>query len=159
MIETMNHVRLLRRADQVFASFEDSSEETEVKPVWARPLSGRGGEVCFLDREKKREVFMLKSLEALDPESRRVAEAELGMRYLVPRVIRVLRTEASCGVRYWHVRTDLGERRFALKHASRNAVWVTPDHLILRDTLGCRYEIKPYSALDAKSKTQVDKVI
>ena len=138
---------------------EDADAEVPVKLVWVRPISGRGGEVACLDPKKKTEVAMLSSLAALDPDSRRVAEEELGRRYLVPRITRVLRATANFGVRYWHVETDLGERRFALKHAAKNAVWITEDHLVLRDTLGCRYEIKPYSVLDRASRAEVEKVI
>jgi len=36
---------------------------------------------------------------------------------------------------------------------------LTDDHLVLEDTLGCRYEIKPFSALDARSRAEVSKVI
>ena len=57
------------------------------------------------------------------------------------------------------VETNLGERRFALKHASKHAIWLTDDHLVLKDTLGCRYEIKPYSALDVRSRAEVEKVL
>jgi len=159
MIKPANHVQLLRREDQVFLRFHRGGTQTPVKVVWARPISGRGDEVCFVDPAQKKEVLMLESLEALDPASRAIAEEELSRRYLVPRITRVIRATASFGVRYWHVETDLGERRFALKHASKNAVWVSEEHLVLRDTLGCRYEINPFSSLDPRSRAEVERVI
>ena len=108
---------------------------------------------------RKNEVVLLSSLEALDPDSRRIAEEELAARYFVPRITRVVQTLANFGIRYWHVETDRGERRFALKNASKNAFWLDDDHLMLRDTLGCLYEIKPYSGLDPRSVSEVEKVI
>ncbi len=158
MIKTANGLQLLRRGDEVFVRRDGEESRTPVKLVWARPISARGGEICLVDRDK-REVGMLQGLHELDEESRRIAEEELARRYLVPRITRVIRTSASFGVRYWHVETDLGERTFALRHASKNAVWIDDDHLVLCDALGCRYEIRPYSALDARSRAEVEKVI
>ena len=170
MNKSTQDIRLVRRGDEVFVRLGGDGDETPVKLVWARPVSARGGEVCLMSRRPvgegdtggpagAEEVLMLPSLDVLEPESRRVAEEELARRYLVPRITRVLRTSANFGVRYWHVHTTLGERRFALRHASKNALWVTDDHLVLRDTMGCRYEIRPYSALDAASRAEVEKVI
>ena len=157
-MEKPKEFRLLREEDELFVRFEGSDTKTSVKLVWARPISGRGGSICLLDRDKK-EVAMLKSLDSFDPDSRVIAEEELAKRYLVPRITRVIRATANFGIRYWHVETDLGRRHFALKNASKNAVWISDDHLVLRDTLGCRYEINPYSGLDPRSRTLVEKVI
>jgi uncharacterized protein DUF1854 len=150
-------VRFIREGDSVFATDGDGAK-TPVKLVWARPLSARGREICALGPDKK-EVLMLDSLDALDADSRRVVQEELAKRYLMPRITRVMETTADFGMRYWHVATTLGERRFALKHASKNAIWITDDHLVLRDTLGCRYEIRPYGELDPASRAEVEKVI
>jgi len=159
MIQTKNDFQLLRREDQVVLRRGDPEHDVPVKLVWVRPITGRGGSVSLLDPGKKKEVALLDSLEALDPASRAIAEEELSRRYLVPRITRVIRATANFGVRYWHVETDRGERRFALKHASKNAMWITDEHLVLRDTLGCRYEIQPFSALDGRSRAEVERVI
>ena len=154
---TASDIQFIREGDSVFAR-DGNGAKTPVKVVWARPLSARGGEICVVNRDNKH-VLMLGRLDELDADSRRVAEEELAKRYLLPRITRVVSTTADFGMRYWHVVTDLGERRFALKHASKNAIWVDADHLVLRDTLGCRYEIRPYSDLDPASRAEVEKVI
>jgi len=148
--------KLASEADRVFLC--RAGERIPVKLVWTRPISGRGGGLCLLDKDKK-EVLMVNDLDDLDADSRRVAEEELSRRYMLPRITRVVRTQAHFGTRYWHVETDRGERRFAMKHAGKHAVWLTDNHLVLRDTLGCLYEVRPYSALDAKSKAEIEKVI
>jgi len=150
--------RLVRQGDEVLLAYEGGTETIPVRLAWARPITGKGGAVCIVDRQKN-QLAMLPSLDALDPESRKVAQEELARRYLMPRITRVISATASFGVRYWHVETDLGERHFALKQASKNATWVSEDHLILRDTLGCLYEINPFSALDSRSRAEVDKVL
>jgi hypothetical protein len=57
------------------------------------------------------------------------------------------------------VPTTHGERRYALKHASKNAIGVDSDHSALREAMGCRYETRPFSALDPRSRMQVERVI
>jgi len=161
-LTTMNtplkEFRLVRRMDSVMLKFADGGDEIPVRLLWARPVYGRGREVSLLD-DKKREVLMIAGTECLDPESRRIAEDELARRYLIARITRVFRTEAHFGNRYWHVRTDAGERRFAMKDPVLNAVWVSDDHLVIRDSLGNRYEVKPFSELDAFSQAEVLKII
>ena len=126
--------------------------------AWARPITARGGEIVLLD-EEKREACQLAGLEALDPDSRLLAREELDQTYLAPRILRVIRTETVFGTQYWEVETDLGPRRLAVKSDNRNAVWIDAGHLVLRDTLGCRYDIEPYSALDARSRAEIEKVM
>jgi len=158
MSEREKQIRLHWEQDRVLMSRGEGAEGTPVKLVWARPITGRGGAISVLDA-KKNELAMLENLDALDPDSRKVAEEELTKRYIVPRITRVIKTTANFGIRYWHVETDRGERRFALKNASKNAFWVSRDRLMLRDTMGCLYEIGSFSALDARSKSEVEKVI
>jgi len=155
---TKNEIRLSREGDALFAVFPDAQPKKAVKLVWVRPISARGRDISIIDREKK-EVLMLASLDELDPDSRALAEREIAERYILPKITRVISATAAFGIRYWHVETNLGARRFAMKNASKNAVWVTDDHLLLQDVLGCRYEINPYSALDARSRVEVEKVI
>ena len=156
--DSAKSLRLERRADKVFFTGGDIAEPTAVRIVWARPISGRGGEISFLD-EQKREVLMLKNLDGVAPASQKIVEEELAKRYMIPRITRVLRTRAIFGIRYWDVETDRGARHFAIKQASKNVFWMTQNYLLLRDTLGCLYEIPDYAALDDRSRAEVQRVV
>ena len=158
MTTPVREFKLTKEGDQVFLQFADSDTKTAVKLVWARPISARGAEVSFVGPDKH-ELLMIESLDALDGDSRELAEREIARRYVFPRITKVYSATAHFGMRYWHVDTTLGERKFALKNASKNAVWVTEDHLILNDTLGCRYEVKPFSGLDDKSRAEIDNIL
>lgn len=158
MTRRTREFRLTRDGDEIFISFADSDGRTAVKLVWARPISNRGGEVSVVGPEK-REIVMIPDLSTLDEESRKVAEEALALRYVAPRITRVIKAAAYFGLRYWEVETDMGPRKFALKNAAKNAIWPGPDHLVLQDTMGCRYVINPYSALDDRSKKEIDRVI
>jgi hypothetical protein len=141
----------------VYAS-RDGGEPVPVKVLWVRPISGRGREVSIVGLDKK-ELCLLGSLDCLEPASRRVAEEELNRRYLVPRITRVRRTSAHFGNRYWDVQTDRGPRRFLMRDPNKNAVWVTEDRLVIRDSLGNRYEIEAFSKLDPVSRTEAERVM
>lgn len=157
MKTNLNNMKLTRKHGRVLAGTDDGKEQP-VKIVWARPITGRGREVSVLSMDNK-EIAMLDSLDQLDAASRQIAEKELEDRYLVPRITRVNEAEANYGNRYWNVETDRGPRRFLMKDPNANVTWITDDRLIIRDTLGNRYEIESFSALDAKSRAQVDKII
>ena len=77
----------------------------------------------------------------------------------MPTVARVVSVTVNLNIRYWRVETDLGERLLALKQTSKNAVWLSDDHLVLRDTMGCLYEVNPLSALDPRSKAEVEGIL
>jgi len=149
---------LLRKGDQVFARLGDRSEEIPVKLVWVRPISGRGREISVVGKDKK-EIMLLSDSGCLDPDSRAIAEEELERRYLVPKITKVTRTESTFGNRYWDVETDRGLRRFLVTDPNVNVLWLTDDRLVIRDTFGNRYEIDSFSALDKRSKTEIEKVI
>lgn len=157
-VEPTGPIKLFRKSDQIFLLTGNETDARPVKLVWARPVSGQGQEVSLLG-DKKKEVLMLLNLDALDPASRKIAEEELGHRYLMPRIVRVLRTHAHVGTRYWHVETNHGPRQFIVRNPNRDVVWVTDDHVVLRDPLGNRFEIPSLIALDAASRAEVDKVI
>ena len=157
MNDEKQDVRLVDRLGQVFASI-DGGDEVPVRVVWARPLTAHGDAVGLVTSEKE-EVATLDSLDDLDPDSRRVAESALSERYLMAKVERVNSTDPHFGNRYFDVETDRGPAKFILKDPNRNVTHVTPDHIILRDTQGNRYEIAFLAGLDARSRANIDKVI
>ena len=114
--------------------------------------------MSLVDRNKT-EVAFLPSLDVLDAESRQIAQAELELAYVVPRITRVISTVIAFNNRYWEVETDRGPRRFAMGDPRRNIAWRTPDHLLIRDVLGCRFEIASLKDLDPASRLAVERVL
>ncbi|MCY3022968.1 MAG: DUF1854 domain-containing protein [Planctomycetota bacterium] len=150
--------KLIRKLDKVFIQFLEGGEEKPVKLLWPRPVSAQRREVSIVD-EKKKEVVLLEDLSSLDADSRRIAEEELEKRYLTARIHRVLEATAQFGTRSWKVETDRGMRRFVVKSVNKDVTWITEDHILIRDTLGYRYEIPSLSALDEHSREEVDRVL
>ena len=159
MKHEVENVRLHRTHDQVLATLGEGTEASPVKLAWARPVSGRGREVCILDAATSKELVMLESLDGLDDASRLVAEDALALRYLVPRITSIVRAYVSFGNRYFDVQTDRGPRQFLIKDPNTNVIHVTDDRLMIRDVIGNRYEIASVAALDPRSREALDQVI
>jgi hypothetical protein len=149
-------IRLSRRLDRIHASI-DGAEPVPVRVVWARPVTAPGGELALLD-DKKRCLAMLPGLNFLEVESRLLAAEELARRYCVARIERVLSTRVDFGNRYWEVETDRGRRSFLLREPSKNVQRVG-ERLVIRDSLGNRYEIASLAGLDAKSRIEADRAL
>jgi hypothetical protein len=63
------------------------------------------------------------------------------------------------GHRYLKVQTNRGFRYFNLKEPGKNVTHVTDDHLVIRDSMGNRYEIQSVKALDAESRQRLELVL
>ncbi len=150
-------VVLSRRLDRVFAAI-DAAEPVPVRLVWARPITGRGGDIALLS-DKKACLAMLSGIEAFPIESRAIAQGELDRRYCIARISRVHTTRVDFGNRYWDVDTDRGRRRFLLREPSKNVSRVAPDQVLIRDTLGNRYVIESLAALDQASRAEADRAL
>lgn len=149
---------LSRKKSQLLLRFHDASVDIPVKVVRARPLTAPDGEISFLNDDKK-EVAYIENAESLDPVSAALAREELSKRYFMPRITQVFRAHAEFGSRFFEVETEAGFRHFALRESHKNALWITGDHLILRDTIGNRYEIPSIAGLDERSQTEIGKVL
>lgn len=149
---------LKKKDGKTVLQFEGSKDSTPVKVVWARPLSGRGKEISFIDNKKK-EVVMVNGLHELDHDSRKIAEETLDLRYLVTKITKVYRTKTHFGTRFWTVQTNRGTRIFAMRDPFRNTTFFDDDRVVIYDTLGNSYEIESIAALDKQSREQVEKVL
>ena len=150
---------LRREGERLLYRGPDGGPERPARLVWARPLTGRGGAFCVLAEEKRKELAFYPGLDALDPESRKVAEEELRMGMVMPRITRVLKTDARFGNRYWRVETDRGAADFLTGSPDTNVFWPSPDACVIRDTLGNTFEIASLAALDPESRRLAERVL
>jgi hypothetical protein len=150
--------RVVRKKARYALRFEDCSEDVPVKVLLARPLSDGGETISFVN-DKKKEVAMICSLDSLDSESRTITEEALAFRYLMAKIVRVKQTKVHFGTRYLEVETDLGQRKFAMRDPSSNAMMVSDDRLVLRDTHGNLFAIESMSGLDRHSRQEIEKVM
>jgi len=122
------------------------------------PLSDEGRMISVRDASDgdEKEVWCITDTALLDAASRQAAEAELRVRYFVPRILRVLELEELFGFLYFTVETDRGRRSFVVKDASTGFTRMGVDGVLVLDAEECRYVIPSVRALDAGSRALVD---
>jgi hypothetical protein len=151
-------IRLERRGAEVFARTAPDAEPEPVRLLWLRPIRGEGGAFSIVTL-KRRELSLVHSLEDLEPASREVARVALSEQYLVPTITAVHSTKSQFGARIWDVETDHGRRQFSMKDPHINAIWISSDHLMLRDASGNRYDIPAFSTLSPASRAHALRVL
>ncbi|MFT4637727.1 MAG: hypothetical protein ACI8T1_001037 [Verrucomicrobiales bacterium] len=154
-------IRLTKELDSLMANFgEDDDEETvPVRLVYARPISARDQQIAIMDIKGKKELAWLDSIDDLEGESQTLAEAELWKVYRIAKVTQIKESYVNHGHRYLKVDTDRGERYFNLGEPGKNLTRLSPDHLVIRDSMGNRYEIESISALDETSQANLERVL
>ncbi len=149
---------LRREGDKVIYEMA-GHDPTPARVAWALPLSDRPGPVSIMVAGKKKELAYLASLDLLDPESRKIAEEELDIAVILPRITAIHSVWPRFGNYYWDVDTTKGQRKFLLVSPENNSQYLGPNAVIVKDVSGNCYEINPISSLDKKSLKELDKVL
>lgn len=136
---------------------EDRSYPT-VKPVWAAPQSQPKRFLGLLDARDV-EIATIEDPSLLPQTSLACVEEELARRYLTAEIVRIDGAKVEFGATYWHVTTNRGETDFVTQSLQENAVWISPNHLLLIDVDGNRFDIPNIEALDAKSRKTLSMIV
>ena len=127
---------------------------TDARVARCFPWSSPEINISIRDSEGK-EVVMLKTLEELDPDSRRVVEEELSVRVFNPKIRRVVKIKHEFEVTSVAAVTDRGEVTFQIR--SRDDVRVlSPTRALFRDVDGNTYEVADLTALDPVSRKHIE---
>ena len=151
-------ITLFKEKGQLGAMDADGKKHWPVRLHYLRPLGLLNGPVS-LRSEKKKEIYLLNTIEELSEECRLLAEEELKSRYFIPTIQRITRTTAQMGIRFWEVETDKGEREFLTRNPSSHVQYLDDDSLIVKDTHGNKFRIHSLEALDSESQKNLDKVL
>ena len=130
---------------------EDDRSYLKVSILRAFPLSEPHGFLSVRDSENK-EVGLIVDPADLDVENRRLVDAELERRYLVPRVIRIVAAKERFGTVDWTVETNRGLCRFTTRNLRENVQRPNPGRIILNDVDGNRYDIRNLDELSLASQ-------
>lgn len=98
------------------------------------------------------EIGMIVNPEDLDPESRRLVEADLERRYMVSCVHRILGVKERFGVVEWEVQTHRGPCKFTTRDLRDNVLHPLPGQYLFTDVDGNRYTVPDIAGLDAQSR-------
>ena len=133
---------------QLTVAGEKSCLKTIVSRVF--PLSHPGQYLSVRDGAGG-EVGIIRSLDGLDSDSRRLVEEELSRRYFMPVIHRIRKVIERFGTVEWHVDTDRGPCRFTTRDLREKVLRLGSGRYILQDVDENRYEVPATPRLDSKS--------
>ena len=145
-------VRLARdvRGRLVFRPREGASPVEGATVARCFPWSHRDGYISIRDTGGK-ELCLLRSLNAVDPEVRRMIEEELAAQEFLPKITAVLDLDDRFDVMVWKVTTDRGPMELQVEHAED--IRQLPDgRVLMKDHAGGLFEVPDLGALDARSR-------
>ena len=126
----------------------------DVQPLRTHPISAPGRWVALQDADGE-EIGMIEDLAELEPETRRVLETELDLRYFTTKVLRIHDVQSRYGVTSWDLETDRGRRTIHV--ADRGDIRpLRSGHVLLVDMYGMRFDVPRMSALDPQSRLKLE---
>ncbi|HLS89659.1 MAG TPA: DUF1854 domain-containing protein [Limnochordia bacterium] len=105
------------------------------------------------------EIGMIKDLNEFDEKTAKLILRELERRYFTPVITQIESIKEEFGYAYWDVRTDAGPRRFTVRDMQSNVILLSPEHVLIIDVDGNRYEIPDYHKLDARSRKYIEDLL
>lgn len=139
---------------KVNLTFFDGRRFEDLEPRRLFPLSGMRKYITLLDNDGK-EAAIIRNLDTLMPQSRRVVEECLNEYYLIPHITAVYDIADRKGMLKWTVMTDRGERSFSIRNRHSDIKILYDGRVLIRDPDDNRYEIPSIEGLDRKSRSKL----
>lgn len=124
----------------------------------AFPLSKPDGFLSLQGADGK-EIAMLRGLDEVEPESRRLLGEELDRRYFTPRIERIDGLRQDAGMWRFSVQTQRGPAEFFVRNWRDSAVEIATNRWQIMSVDGGRFEIENIARLDADSLRLMDQLI
>lgn len=150
-------VRFFRAGDALRMTIDGDRSCLRVVPMLAFPMS-LGDQYISIRDMKENELGIIKNLNKLDKDSRKLLQDEIQKRYFTPVIKQVKSIREKMGVVEWEVETDRGAKKF-LTRRIHHSLEETQNGFIIKDVENNRYEVRNYSDLDARSLSIVSKNI
>ncbi len=122
------------------------------------PTSGLEKYIILLD-ENGVEQAIIRDLNTLPPEERKIIADCLEEYYLVPRITRIVETKEKFGVVTLQTETDRGPARIEIRNVLYGLKLVQEYRVLIRDGNDNRYEIPDINKLDRHSRQLLDNYI
>ena len=146
-----DEVRFTRRdMCSVDAEFYDGKRIENLEPRRLFPVSGMTRYITLLDEDGK-EQAIIRNIDTLMTESKKVIEACLREYYLIPKIKRLIDSTEKYGILKWTVETDRGMCSFEIRNRHSDIKMLYDGRVLVRDSNDNRYEIPDYRTLDKHS--------
>lgn len=134
----------------VDVEFYDGRRLENLEPRRLFPVSGLTRYITLLDTEGK-EQAIIRNIDTLMPDSKKVVEACLREYYMIPKIKRLIDSSEKYGILKWTVETDRGMCSFEIRNRHSDIKMLYDGRVLVRDSNDNRYEITDYRTLDKRS--------
>ncbi len=114
------------------------------------PMTGENRYISLID-ETGHERAIIRNIDTLMPDSKKVIEQALNEYYFMPKITAINEVIDKFGVLNLNVETDKGSVKFAIKNRHYDIKKIYGNRILIRDRNDNRYEIPDYTQLDKKS--------
>ncbi len=139
--------------DKIFVDMEFYGTGEVFKDMELRrmfPVSGKNKYIAVVDGEGN-EQAMIRNIDNLDPESKKVVENCLNEYYMMPRITRFIDMSEKFLIWMWTAETDRGIVKFEIRNHITAVKPMYDNRVLIKDANDNRYEILDYTKLDKKS--------
>lgn len=114
------------------------------------PMTGENMYITLLN-DKGKEVAIIRNLDTLMPESKKVIDNALDEYYFMPKITKINEIKDKFGVLTLDVDTDKGRVKFDIKNRHYDIKKIYGSRILIRDRNDNRYEIEDSRKLDKRS--------
>jgi len=104
------------------------------------------------------EIGILRSLDELDHESRKLAEGEIDRRYFTPKILQLKSLKQEGGMWTFEVMTSRGPCTFYVRNWRDSSHEAGLGRFIIQSVDGQRFEIPDFEALDTRSQVLIEQL-
>jgi hypothetical protein len=153
-------VRAWRVPEAIHLRLEIRDDRTILSAVVKRafPLTHPTDYLSVQDGGGK-EVGILRTLDGLEPQSRREIEEHLDRRYFTPQIVTIRELKQDAGMWRFAVETQRGPAQFFVRNWRDNANEIAPNRWHIHAVDGGRFEIENLEALDVPSRRLMDQLL
>lgn len=136
----------------VDVEFYDGKTLENLEPRRLFPVSGLTKYITLLD-EKGKEQAIIRNVDTLMIDSKKVINECLREYYLVPKINKLIDVNEKFGMLKWTVDTDRGQHIFEIRNRHSDIKLLYDGRVLIKDSNDNRYEIPDYRTLDKHSLT------
>ena len=142
--------------DKIFVAAEFYSGEkfTELELHRMFPITGLTKYIALLDKEGN-EIAVIRNIDDLLPESKKVVENCLTEYYMIPRITRFIKMSEKFKIWMWTAETDKGICTFEIRNHITAIKPLYDGRVLIKDANDNRYEIPNVNDLDKKSLSMI----
>lgn len=139
----------------LLVTLKSGEELGKLEPRYMFPISNQGSYITLFDEEQK-ERAVIKRLDELDEEDKKLVCACLDEFYHIPKILSINSIKDTVADYVFDVETTRGNRVFKIGNVHQQIKNLENNRVVFRDRNDNRYEILDYTKLDKKSRKMFD---